>query len=189
LFAIDDIPLRFLIDHTFFHDYFRPADYPHSDVADWLFHYTTYRNTVVPNEKIIIVPKVIFDKVQFEFPIYRGIAHSVIQSLLEIIELFPIEITNPDLSIINVANRLLNRDIRPIIVSSVSEQNRLDHIHGWGIKIGLEGFTNRMSDNRIYEKFPCGLVDTTKADANEKLSDILSKYDSEYQEVIQLISA
>lgn len=187
MFAVDDIPLRFLIDHTFFHDYFR-TDYPHSDVADWLFHYIYYRNTSIPNEKIIIVPKVIFDKLQFEFPIYRGIAHSVIQSLRKIIELFPIEVTDPDLSMINVADRLLSKDIRPIIVSSVNEEKWLDHIKSWGVKIGLEGFTDIMSDNRIYEKFPCELVDTKKPETKRILSDILSKYDSEYHEVIRHIS-
>ncbi len=188
MFAVDDIPLRFLIDHTIFHDYFRTTDYPHSDVADWLFHYIHYRNSSVPNEKIIIVPKVIFDKVQFEFPIYRGIAHSVIQSLRKIIELFPIDDTDPDLSVINVAKRLLSKDIVPIIVSSVNEEKWLGRIQRWGVNIGLEGFTEIMSDNRIYDKFPCILIDTKEAESKRILAYILSKYDSEYQEVIRYIS-
>lgn len=187
MFAFDDIPIRFLIDHTFFHDYFR-TDYPHNDVVDWLFHYTYYRNTFIPNEKIIIVPKIIFDKVQFEFPIYHGIVHSVIQSLCKIIDLFPIEVTDHDLSMINVAVRLLSKDIIPIIVSSVNKEKWLDHIQRWGIKIGLEGFTDVMSDRRIHDKLPCVLIDTKKAEAKEILSIILSTYDSEYQEVIQYIT-
>ncbi len=187
MFAFDDIPILFLIDHTFFNDYFR-TDYLHSDVADWLFHYTYYRNTFIPNEKIIIVPNIIFDKIQFEFPIYHGIGHSVIQILRKVIKIVPIEVTDPDLSMINVANRLLSKDNIPIIVSSVNEEKWIGHIQRWGIEIGLEGFTDVMSDRRIHDKLPCILIDTKKAGAKEILSLILSIYDSEYQEVIRCIS-
>lgn len=187
MFAIDDIPIRFLIDHTFFHDYFR-TDYPHSDVVNWLYHYIYYRYTLVPNEKIIIVPKIIFDKIQFEFPVYRSIAHSFIQFLCKIIKLFPIEVIDPDSSMINVAVRLLSKDIIPIIVSSVNEEKWLGHIQRWGLEIGLEGFTNVMSDRRIHDQLPCVLIDTKKTEAKEILSIILSTYDSEYQEVIRYIS-
>ena len=187
MFGFDDIPLFFLIDHTFFHDYFRD-DYPHSDLADWLFHYAYYRNTFIPNEKIIIVPNVIFDKIQFEFPIYHGINHIVIQSLRKVIDLFPIEVTDLDLSMINTADRLLSKDIIPIIVSSVNEEKWLDNIQRWGINIGLEGFTDVMFDRRIHNKLPCVLIDTKKAGAKEILSLILSTYDSEYQEIIRYIS-
>jgi len=188
LFAFNDIPLLFLIDHTLFHDVFRPVDYPHGDVADWLFLYAYFRYTLIPNEKIIIIPNVIFDKIQFDFPNYRGIAHSVIQSFRKIIKVFSIEVTDPDLSMINVANRLLSKDIIPIIVSSVNKEKWLALNQKWGIKIGLEGFTKVMSDKRIHEKFPCGLFDTKKPEAKETLSNILSLYDSEYQKVIPYMS-
>lgn len=187
MFAFNDRPLRFLIDHTFFNDYFR-TDYPHNDVAKWLFHYTYYRNTFIPNEKIIIVPNVIFDKIQFEFPIYHGIGHTVIQSLLKIIDIFSIEVTNPDLSMINVANRLLSKDIIPIIISSIKKKKWLDHIQKWGIEIGLEGFTDVMSDKRINDKLPCVLIDTKKTGTKKILSILLSIYDSEYEEVIRCIT-
>ena len=187
MFAFNDTPLRFLIDHTFFHDIFR-SDYPHGDEAIWLLFYTYIRYTLIPNEKIIIVPNVIFKKIQFEFPIYHGISHSLILAISRIMEQFPIEVTDPILSMINVADRLLSKDIRPIIVSSVKVEKWLDHIQKWCVEIGLEGFTTVMSDKRIYEKFPCELVNTTKEEAKELLSNILSKYDSEYQEVIRFIS-
>lgn len=187
MFAFNDSPLRFLIDHTFFHDVFR-SDYPHGDEAIWLLFYTYIRYTLIPNEKIIIVPNVILGKIQFELPTYHGIPHSIILAISIIMEIFPTEVTDPVLSMINVADRLLSKDIRPIIVSSVNEEKWLGHIQSWGAEIGLEGFTNVMSDKRIYEKFPCVLFDTKKADAKKILSDILSRYDSEYQEVIRFIS-
>lgn len=187
MFGFDDIPLLFLIDHTLFHDYFR-TNYPHNDVADWLFRYTHYRNALVPSEKIIIVPKVIFDKVQFEFPIYHNIVPSVIQALCEVIKLFPIEITDPNSSIVNVVDRLLSKDTIPIIVSSVNEDKWLDQFQKWGLKIGLEGFTEVMSDKRIYNRFPCFLIDTKKEDTKETLYAMLSLYDSEYNKVIRYMS-
>ena len=187
MFAFNDIPLRFLIDHTFFHDIF--GDYPHSDKAKWLRFYTYIRYTQNRSEKIIIVPKVIFDKVQFEFPIYRGISHKVIQSIRRIMEIIPMEGINSDLSIIYVASWLLSRDTIPIIISSVSEGKWLDRIKKLGVEIKFEGFTKVMSDRRIQEKFPGVLVDTKKPETKEILSNILSIYDSEYQRVLEIIES
>ncbi len=137
------------------------------------------------------MPEIIFNKkVQSEFPIYSDTPYTAIHAFYKMIDLFKLyEIVDLDSSIIKVANRLLSKDIRPIIVSSVNEKKWLELIKKWGLEIGLEEFTKVMSDNRIYKKFPCEIVDTKKPEAKKILSDILSKYDSEYNKVIRRMSS
>lgn len=166
-------PIYFLVDHTFYNDAFRP-DYSHTKDALWIFSYNIIRHTFEPNEKILIVPKLILDLLQKEG--HSSITRHV-YTISKLTLVIPIREESPNLAIIKLALLLDSQERIPIIVSSVKEDKWLERVRKLGLDYNINGFSEQMSSTRLKNIFPAPIKTPDKA------REIISKYDSLFKRI------
>jgi len=166
-------PIYFLIDHTFFNDVFR-QDYPHTKDGLWIFSYSITRYAFEPNEKILVVPKLILDILQRE-------GHSSITNHFNTIRKFttiiPSREVSPNLAIIKLALLFHSQERFPVIVSSVTEAKWLERVRKIGLDYSINGFSEQMSTTRLRNIFPALIKKTDEA------REMISEYDSLFKKI------
>lgn len=166
-------PICFLIDHTFLNDVFRP-DYQHTNDGLWIFSYSITRYAFEPNEKILVVPKLILDILQTEG--HSSITKNI-YTISKFINVIPIKEESPNLAIIKLALLFYTQERFPIIISSVTEDKWLERVKKIGLDYNINGFSEQMSTTRLKNMFPAPIKKTDEA------REIIYKYDSLFKKI------
>jgi hypothetical protein len=176
----DDIPYRFIVDKTVFHDAFRTS-YEHSEDPRWLTDYFLARLSIKPN-KILTIPSTIIDRLSDEFKTYPDTPSQVILIIKSIASIYPFP-KNEDLNHapIYLAKTLADFGFIPVIVSSVKKEKWYDRGHKVGMIENIEEFTKSMSQKRLERGVWFYPVSATECKV------ILQQVDTEYNKVLSLL--
>lgn len=177
----DDIPYRFIVDKTVFHDAFRTS-YEHSEDPRWLTDYFLARLSIKPN-KILTIPSTIIDRLSVEFKTYPDTPSQVILIIESIASIYQFP-KNEDLNYapIYLAKTLSDFGYIPVIVSSVKKEKWYDRGHRVGMIQNVDDFTKSMSQRRLEKGVWFYPVSASEC------KGILHQVDHEYDKVLPLLS-
>jgi hypothetical protein len=145
-------PIRFVLARSFFHDAFR-QDYPKSLHAEWLFSYFFVRAALDPSRKICVTSSIVLSRLEGEMRSYRDLHPQTILLFKEVVDVvsMPPADVEIDNSILYVAKAIFDRDIIPLVLSSVKASKWAERAVPVGIKMGLEDYAEGMSEKRLAE--------------------------------------
>lgn len=173
-------PARLVLDKSFFHDAFR-TDYAENKTAKWLFPYLINRRALDKSRQVCVTASIILDRFAREFKTFPNIPSQTILAIRSITSVRPM----PDDVEINyapvyLAKMLYDSEIIPIVVSSVKLEKWRDRAQKAGITLGLEEFTELMSERRVMENLwfaPISSANCVK---------LLNSIDPLFREVVEL---